>query len=155
VVNNQFQLSLQSETLIRFLAAPRAFQLQYCPDSDAKFGYEGRESHAEVDGGLPLVFLVGEDRLMRDYFRLDGDRALAKSLFHIASLCRFASESNMMPVLAFDNDDVIETYASGVWQILRQFAQEVLRTMDLDGRAPPASYEDVFLAECFLLSESA
>lgn len=153
----QFTFSLQGETFLQYLAAPRSFQIGYLHRSPEIYGYEGRESYGEAAGGLPLLFLVGEDFLARDLQKLAGklsdESKLVKTMFQVYSLVRFVIESgeHMMEVMEIDNEDVIQTYASGVWQLLQQLSRGILEEMRIEESPPDRKYEEIFVAECFAL----
>lgn len=153
----QFAISVQGETFLQYLAAPRSFQLGYSRRSPEMYGYEGRESYGEAAGGLRLLFMVGEDFLARDKQMLAGklsdESKLVKTMFQVCSLVRFVIESGeqMVEVMDIDNDDVIQTYASGVWQLFQQLSRGILEEMRIEESPPDRKYEEIFVAECFAL----
>lgn len=156
----QLTLSVQGEGFLRYLAAPRSFQLDYPRRSSALYGYEGRESYGEAECGLTLLFLVGEDFLTRDQqmlaVRLPDENELVKTMFQVCSLVRFAIESgeHMINVMDIDNEDVIQTYASGVWQVLQRLSRTIIEEMGIEGNPPDRSYDEMFVAVCFALPSS-
>jgi hypothetical protein len=151
-------LSRETETFLRFLAAPRAFQRTYVRMGDRLYGYEGRESCIEVEDGLPLLLAVGEDNLARDRQKLQGrsgDNELVEVLFHIESIVRFVVESGseMIAILDMNNEDEIMYYPSGIWRVLGSLSKGSIQKLGIENSLPD-SYEEVFLSQCVPISEA-
>lgn len=144
-----FKLSVQGETLLRYLASPRSVQRPYASRGTTMYGYEGRDSYGRAADGLPLLLLVGEDCLAHDVHRLH-DQDLQKSLFLVNSLVRFIIEAgdDMTMIMEIDDDDADWHYTSGVWQLLRQLASAFLEQIGAQTGPPVLSYHEVFLPLC-------
>lgn len=152
-----FELSVQSQTLLRFLAAPRPFQKAYPRRTEAEYGYEGRESYGRAQDGLALLLLVGEDYFHWDRHDIararEENELLLDSMFQLGALVRFILESGMSTVMDTDDEDECLTYASGMWQVLRQLARRVLAELGIEAKSPTVPYEDVFVQPCHELAD--
>ncbi len=150
------KLSIETETFLRYLAAPRIFQIAYAPPEPAQYEYDGLGGNARMSGGLPLIFICGSQWLKWETRRFTdeaGEFSPAGSrMFQLSSLLWYVTEVGdyIMSDLEYaEAEEGLQGDADGMWELIRRLASEALAALGLDAKPPVCTYKEVFVAACF------